>query len=298
MPDSAIASINVVLPPAVPVAGAAIPPDSAHQSTAATPVLITGQREVGSVWVSQTREGDSMLGVIIEDVNYIGFKVINDDDLKAPHYRLYCVDDSGELHEKGHVWKLITGVEKRRKKPSRDKPVATLFIRIAEQGVDGSGSGADSTDNQVSYPPDSASASDSASAAKYYVGKMKDQVSLHPSGSGLMGERYPAFGVFKREFSFETLLADDADNADADVSGDDVQIGSLAVAGRGVGGETENPSITRSTEVANSGKGKRGMSAAAIPASGDTMESTVTEALEGSAEARIWAKSLDAARNR
>lgn len=294
MPDSAIASINVVLPPTAPVAGdvAAIPPDSAHQSTATTPVLITGQREVGSVWVSQTREGDSMLGVVVEDVNYVGFKVVNDDDMKAPHYRLYCVADSGELHEKGQVWKLITGVEKRRKKPSRDKPVTTLFIRIAEQGGDGSGSGADSTDNQVSYPPDS------ASAAQYYVGKMKDQVSLHPSGSGLMGERYPAFGVFKREFSFETLLADDADNADADVSGDDIQIGSLAVAGSGADGKTENPSINRSTEVANSGKGKRGMSAAAIPASGDTMESTVTEALEGSAEARIWAKSLDAAWNR
>lgn len=223
-----------------------------HSPASGTLTLITGKREVGSVWVSQTREGDSMLGVIIEEINYIGFKVVNDDDLKAPHYRLYCVDASGELQEKGQVWKLITGVEKRRKKPSRDKPVTTLFIRIDKQGADSS----DSADNQVLYPPDS------ASAAKYYIGKMKDQVSLHPSGSGLMGERYPAFSVFKREFAFETPPADDADN----------------VAGCGV----------KKTE----------MSAATIPASGDTKESALAEVLEGSAEARIWAKSLDAAMSR
>jgi hypothetical protein len=296
MPDSAIASVNSILTPPASVAGAAIPPDAAHHSpVSGVPTLTTGQREVGSVWVSQTREGDSMLGVVIEDVNYIGFKVVNDDDLKAPHYRLYCVGDSSELHEKGQVWKLITGVEKRRKKPSRDKPVTTLFIRIAEQGVDGSG--ADSAENQVSYPPDSASAPDVASAAKYYLGKMKDQVSLHPSGSGLMGERYPAFGVYKREFSSEALLADDADNSNGEGNCNDAQIGSLEAAGADAGKkkkrQTKNPSITRS------GKTKRSVPATAIPASGDdTMASALADALEGSAESRIWGKSLDASRKR
>lgn len=169
------------------------PPDSAaivcDSAPAPSLVLSTGSCEVGNIWVHQRRNDNGvMLGAIIENINYIGFQVVNDPDfIHAPDFRLYHVDEHDALLEKGQVWKIISGVEKRRRKSRLDTPVTTLYIRIVESDASDL---ADWIDDPTPLMP----------VCRYYVGRMKETVSLHPSGSGLMGDRSPSFSVFKREF--------------------------------------------------------------------------------------------------
>ena len=166
-----------------------------------------------------------MLGVIIDNVNYVGFKVINDDDSHAPDYRLFALIDD-KLQKRGDVWKLVTGVLKRKKKPHHDRPVTTLFIRILKTGWDG----IDGWD--------------------HYVGIMKeDSVYQHHSGSGIMGDRVPSFGVYRRE-----LKADDADVPDSAVtapfSGIDTSSSTVRVGTASIGSENASiPGIASSASI-------------------------------------------------
>ena len=98
--------------------------------------LVTERREVGQVWVLQSKknkglpgagtEGHSALGLLVEGISYVGFRITSDLSDEAADYRLFCADANGELKARGLVWKITTHSAK------SEKPVTTLYLRIED----------------------------------------------------------------------------------------------------------------------------------------------------------------------
>lgn len=97
--------------------------------------LITERREVGQVYVMQSKrnkgapgegvDGHSVLGVMVEDVSYLGFRILDDLSDEAADYRLFSADENGVLQSRGLVWKITAEVDKK-----VNRPVTTLYIQI------------------------------------------------------------------------------------------------------------------------------------------------------------------------
>lgn len=154
--------------------------------------LTTSRKEVGQVWVMQAKrnkgapgegtEGHSVLGVMIEDVSYLGFRITNDTSDEAADYRLFCTDECGVLHAKGLVWKITAKVDKK-----SERPVTTLYIRI-----------------DVTEPKMEARSVNSQSQITndylYYVATQKKAVTRAIPGKGMLSSKQPAFGIYQRYF--------------------------------------------------------------------------------------------------
>ncbi|MEI6206048.1 MAG: hypothetical protein WCP20_04645 [Desulfuromonadales bacterium] len=128
--DEAIESVSDAVTSLDPSASPTSPVPASPQ-----PKLVTERKEVGQVWVMQSKankgapgesiEGHSVLGVLLENVSYLGFRITGDLSDEAADYRLFCADENGILQEKGLVWKITSKVDKK-----NEQPVTTLYIRI------------------------------------------------------------------------------------------------------------------------------------------------------------------------
>ena len=191
--------------------------------------LITDHKEVGQVWVMQAKrnkgapgegtEGHSVLGVLIEDVSYLGFRITNDISDEAADYRLFSADENGVLQAKGLVWKITAKVDKK-----SDRPVTTLYIRLdvtelnVKTDLVKSQSLADTTEPKAeadsSKPLDCADVAQSKEEADsansqlrvpeeylYYVANQKKVVERAVPGKGMLSSRQPVFGIYQRRFA-------------------------------------------------------------------------------------------------
>jgi hypothetical protein len=128
--DEAIESVSDAVTSPDPSASPTSPVPASPQ-----PKLVTERKEVGQVWVMQSKankgapgesiEGHSVLGILLENVSYLGFRITGDLSDEAADYRLFCADEKGILQEKGLVWKITSKVDKK-----NEQLVTTLYIRI------------------------------------------------------------------------------------------------------------------------------------------------------------------------
>ena len=185
--------------------------------------LITDRKEVGQVWVMQAKrnkgapgegtEGHSVLGVLVNDVSYLGFRITNDISDEAADYRLFCVDKSGVLQAKGLVWKITAKVDKK-----NERPVTTLYIRI------------DATESKAEVEADSANPLIQQSPLNplnrvpeeylYYVANQKKVVAKAVPGKGMLHSKHPSFGIYQRRF-VEQCAGSDAETSSSEVGGTD-----------------------------------------------------------------------------
>jgi len=174
--------------------------------------LITDRKEVGQVWVMQAKrnkgapgegtEGHSVLGVLINDVSYLGFRITNDISDEAADYRLFCADESGVLQAKGLVWKITAKVDKK-----NERPVTTLYIRI------------DATESKAKTEADSANPLNrDPEEYLYYVANQKKVVAKAVPGKGMLHSKHPSFGIYKRRFIAQSA-GSDAETSSSEVGG-------------------------------------------------------------------------------
>jgi hypothetical protein len=176
--------------------------------------LITDRKEIGQVWVMQAKrnkgapgegtEGHSVLGVLINDVSYLGFRITNDISDEAADYRLFCADESGVLQAKGLVWKITAKVDKK-----NERPVTTLYIRII----------ATESKAETETEPDSASSLNRVPEEYlYYVANQKKVVAKAVPGKGMLHSKHPSFGIYQRRI-VEQSAGSDAETSSSEVGG-------------------------------------------------------------------------------
>ncbi|MBV5328410.1 MAG: hypothetical protein JZU65_12385 [Chlorobium sp.] len=177
--------------------------------------LITDRKEVGQVWVMQAKrnkgapgegtEGHSVLGVLINDVSYLGFRITNDISDEAADYRLFCVDESGVLQSKGLVWKITAKVDKK-----NERPVTTLYIRIdtAESKAETETDFANPLTPLLRVPEE----------YFYYVANQKKVVAKAVPGKGMLHSKHPSFGIYKRRFTAQSA-GSDTETSSSEVGG-------------------------------------------------------------------------------
>lgn len=176
--------------------------------------LITYPKEVGQVWVMQAKrnkgapgegtEGHSVIGVLINDVSYLGFRITNDISDEAADYRLFCVDECGVLQSKGLVWKITAKVDRK-----NERPVTTLYIRLNATELKAETAEADSANplTPLNRAPEE---------YLYYVANQKKVVAKAVPGKGMLHSKHPSFGIYQRRF-VEQSAGSDAETSSSDV---------------------------------------------------------------------------------